>query len=150
ADRAVERMVDEDELERRVLRLGRHLGGERRAHDHSVLRRERARGLRLRGAGLHLAEAHTAGADGWAEPRLVAEDRDLDPRGQRGLDQAGSLRHLDLDTVDRQANRVALSAHAGTSASGVSACTAEGARTPWSGDESPKGHPAWSMCAWNS
>ena len=39
ADRAVERMVDEDELERRVLALGGLLRGGRRLHDHAVLRR---------------------------------------------------------------------------------------------------------------
>ena len=39
ADGAVERVVDEDELERRVLALGRLLGGARRLDDHPVLRR---------------------------------------------------------------------------------------------------------------
>src|SRR5205807_3826902 len=67
ADGAVERVVDEDELERRVLRLGRFLGGQRCSDDHSVLRRHRARGLYLRHP-LDVAEAHPAGADRWPEP----------------------------------------------------------------------------------
>ena len=46
--------------------------------DEAVRRRQRARGLELR-QSLHLAEAHAAGPDRRPEPRLVAEDRDLDP-----------------------------------------------------------------------
>ena len=72
------------------------------ADDHPVLRGERAAGLQLRHP-LDLDEAHAAGADGRPEPRLVAEDRDLDPgRGGR-LDEPGALRHLDLAAVDRRA-----------------------------------------------
>ena len=102
ADGAVQRVVDEDELERRVLCLGGDLRRQRGAHDHPVLCGERAGGLRLRRAGLHLAEAHPAGADGRPEPGLVAEDGNLDPGGQRGLDEARPLRHLDGDAVDRE------------------------------------------------
>ena len=110
ADRAVERVVDEDELERRVLPL-RCLGGGRRGpHHHPVLRGERAARLQLR-EPLHLDEAHAAGADRRPEPRLVAEDRDLDPRRRGRLDEAGALRHLHLAVVDRQRDRVA---HAST------------------------------------
>src|SRR5207248_10549641 len=47
ADRAVERMVDEDELEARVLALGGHLRRVRRLDDHALRGRERAGGLRL-------------------------------------------------------------------------------------------------------
>src|SRR6185436_9025779 len=47
ANRAVERVVDEDELERRVLTLGRLARRLRRADDHPVLRGQRAAGLEL-------------------------------------------------------------------------------------------------------
>src|SRR5439155_26341482 len=69
ADRAVERMVDEDELERPVLPLCRPLGRARRLHDHAVLCGEGAAGLELRHA-LDFDEAHAAGADRRAEARL--------------------------------------------------------------------------------
>ncbi len=82
ADGAVERVVDEDELQRRVLALGRLLRGLRRLHDHPVLGGQRAPGLELRDS-LDLDEAHAAGADGRPEPRLVAEDGDLDARRTR-------------------------------------------------------------------
>ena len=102
-------MVDEDELERRVLALGRLLGGGCRLHDHPVLRGERAAGLELR-QPFDLDEAHPAGADGRPEPRLVTEDRDLDP-GRRGrLDEPGALRHLDLAVVDHDLDELG---HAG-------------------------------------
>ena len=80
ADGAVERVVDEDELERRVLALGRLRRGARGLDDHPVLRGERAAGLQLRHP-FDLDEAHAAGADGRPEPRLVAEDGNLDPGG---------------------------------------------------------------------
>src|SRR5206468_7633934 len=78
ADRAVERMVDKDELERRVLRLGGHRRGQRGLDDHPVGHGQRAGGLRLRRTGLDLAETHAAGADRRPESRYVAEDGDLD------------------------------------------------------------------------
>src|SRR5207253_10161415 len=62
ADRAVERVVDEDELERRVLALGRLLRGRGGADDQAVLRRHRAARLQLRHP-LDLDEAHAAGPD---------------------------------------------------------------------------------------
>ena len=77
AVRAVERVVEEDELEDGVLaeaRLLARLGG---LDDHPVLCGERARRLQLR-EPLDLAETHAAGAERRAEPRLVAEDGDLD------------------------------------------------------------------------
>src|SRR4029077_10176617 len=78
ADRAVERVVHEDELERSLLTL-RGPGGRRRgSHHHPVLGGQRAARLEL-GEALDLDEAHSAGSDRRAEARLVAEDRDLDP-----------------------------------------------------------------------
>ena len=105
ADRAVERMVHEDELERRLLALGRLRGGRGRADDHALARGERAAGLDLRDP-LDLDEAHAAGADGRPEPRLVAEDRNLDPRRERRLDEAGPRRDLHRAVVDRQRDEV--------------------------------------------
>ena len=111
ADRAVERVVHEDELERSLLTLRRPGGRRRGAHDHPVLGGKRAARLELRKA-LDLDEAHSAGPDRRAEARLVAEDRDLDPRDLRRLDESGALRHLDLAVVDLDLDEVA---HATTS-----------------------------------
>ena len=91
----VERVVQEDELEDRVLALGRLGARGGRADDELVLGLHRAGGLELRHP-LDLAEAHATGADGRPEPRLVAEDRDLDPGVGGGLDEPSPLRHLDL------------------------------------------------------
>ncbi len=93
ADRAVERVVDEDELERRLLSLRGLRGGLRGVHDHPVLGGQGAARLEL-GHSLDLDEAHPAGADGRAEPRLVAEDRDLDSRRGGRLDEPGALGDL--------------------------------------------------------
>ncbi len=93
ADRAVEGVVDEDELERGVLAVGGLLGTARRAHDHPVLRRQRAPGLELR-QPFDLDEAHPASANRRPEARLVTEHRDLEPCGCSGLDHPSPLRHL--------------------------------------------------------
>ena len=105
ADRAVERVVDEDELECRVLAFCGDLRRPGRVHDHPVLRRQCAARLQLRHA-LDLDEAHAAGADGRAEPRLVAEHGNLDAGGLRRLDQAGALRNLHRALVDRDGDHV--------------------------------------------
>ncbi len=94
ADRAVERMVDEDELERRLLPLRGLRGRLRRPHHHPVLGGQGAARLQL-GHPLDLDEAHATGADGRSEPGLVAEHGDLDSRRPRRLDEAGALRDLD-------------------------------------------------------
>src|SRR5207245_910398 len=126
ADRAVERVVDEDELERRVLALRRLLGGARRLDDHPVLGGHRAARLELRHA-LDLDEAHPARADRRAEPRLVAEHRDLDPSRERRLDEPRALRHVHVRPVDRDANEVGRH-YEGTSATGWWACWSTGAK----------------------
>ncbi len=113
AVRAVERVVEEDELEDRLLALSRLRARLRRAELEPVLRRQRAGRLELRHP-LDLAEAHAAGADRRPEPRLVAEDRDLDPRRERALDHPGALRDLDLPAVDRDRDQLGR-AHAGRS-----------------------------------
>ena len=106
ADRAVERVVDEDELERALLAVGCALRARRRSHDHPFLGGERAARLELR-EPLDLDEAHAARADGGPEARLVAEDRDLDPRRSRRLDEARSLLDLDLPVVDHDRDQLA-------------------------------------------
>ena len=74
ADGAVERMVDEQELDHRALCLFHLLGPG--VDDHAVADRRRARGLQFRDP-LDFDQAHAAGADGIAQLRLVTEDRDL-------------------------------------------------------------------------
>src|SRR5262249_48490613 len=99
ADGAVERVVDEDELERPVLSGRRLLRRARRLDDPPVGRLQRAARLELRHA-FELDEAHAAGADRIAEARLVTEDGDLDPGRERGLDDARALRDVDFPLVD--------------------------------------------------
>src|SRR5262249_22414748 len=72
---AVQWMVDEQELDDRVLRLVDPIG--LGVDDHPVLDRRRARRLEL-GDPLDLDQAHPARADRGAELRLVAEVGDLD------------------------------------------------------------------------
>ena len=105
ADRAVERVVDEDELERRLLTLRRLRRRRARGDHHARRNRERARGLQLR-YPLDLDEAHAAGADRLSKSRLVAEHRDLDAYGLGRLDEARALRHLDLAIVDRDGDEL--------------------------------------------
>ena len=100
ADGAVERVVHEDELEGRLLPLRRFRRGRARLDGHPVGHGERAAGLELRHP-LDLDEAHAARADGRPETRLVAEHRNLDSGHLRRLDEARSLRYLDLAFVDR-------------------------------------------------
>ena len=106
ADGAVERVIEQDELEDTVLsllRLGRGLGG---LDDHAVVARHRAGSLQLRCA-LDLDETHAAGTNRRSEPRLVTEDGDLDARVLGGGDdQRRALRHRDLTTVDVQGDGV--------------------------------------------
>ncbi len=97
ADRAVERVVDEQELDDGVLRVLDPVG--LRVDDHAVADRGRAGGLQLRDA-LDLDQAHAAGADRIAELGLVTEDRDLDVPVLGGIDQHPPLGCLDLDAVD--------------------------------------------------
>ena len=147
---AVEWMVQKDELEHRVLALGRLRARLRGREDEAVLRGHRAGGLELRHA-LDLAEAHPAGADRRAEPRLVAEDRNLDPGFERGLDHPVALWDLDLAAVDGDGDELR-GAHAGTSISARMRawCWSTGAMT-WSSVESPwNGQPPSSMWRWYS
>ena len=110
ADRAVERVVDEQELDHRVLGLLHAVGA--RIDDHPVADRGRAGGLELRDP-LDLHQAHATGADRSAELRLVTEDRDLDVAALRGVDQHLALGSGDLDPVDDQGH-LAVLGHATT------------------------------------
>ena len=103
ADRAVERVVDEQELDHRALRLVHAVG--LRVDDHAVPHRGRAAGLELRDA-LDLHQAHAAGADRLAELGLVAEDGDLDVAVLGGVDEHRALRRLHLAAVDRERDPV--------------------------------------------
>jgi hypothetical protein len=97
ADRAVERMVDEEELHHPALRLGdlRALGRD----DHAVLRHlRRAPGLELRHA-VDLDQTHAALAD-HRQSRVVAVVRHLDADLGGSLDQVGPGLDLDAATVD--------------------------------------------------
>ena len=105
ADRAVERVVDQEELEHRVLALAGAVGV--RVHDHAVGDRRGAGGLQL-GHALDLDQAHAAGADGRAQARLVAEHRHLDAGLGRRLDQRHALGHGHLAVVDGQRDGVGL------------------------------------------
>jgi hypothetical protein len=113
AHRAVERVVDEQELDHRVLG-GAHPVG-LGVDDHAVLDRGRARGLQL-GDPLDLDQAHAAGADRVAELGLVAEVRDLDVAELGGVDEHRALHGLHLSAVDGQRDRLLLRAWHGSSA----------------------------------
>ena len=97
ADRAVERMVDQQEFHHAVARLLHH----RRVGEDLLLvgDRQRAARLRLGRAGLHLDQAHAAVA-GDRQALVVAEARDLDAGHLAGLQDRDAGRHLDLLTVD--------------------------------------------------
>ncbi len=99
ADRAVQRMIDEQELHDGALRFLRI----RRAgpDDHAVLHH-------LRGAGrlelphpFDLDHAHAALADD-RQARVVAVVGNLNPHLEAGFDEIGSGRDLDLAPVDGQ------------------------------------------------
>jgi hypothetical protein len=106
ADRAVQRVVDEQQLHHPLLGLlgdrGRVLG----LDDHAVRDRHRAAGLRLGHrppAHLHLDQALAAGAGG-VEQGVVAEPRDDDAEPLAGADDQLALRGVDLLPVDGEAD----------------------------------------------
>ena len=105
AHRAIERVVDEQELDNRLLSHLHAIGP--RVHHHPVADRRRACSLQLRDP-LDLDQAHAARADRVAELRLVAEHRDLDVPQLCGVDEHRSLRRRHLDAVDDEGGRVAV------------------------------------------
>ena len=97
ADRAVERVVDEQELHHPFARLLHHFGlGE----DFLIVGgRQRAAGLRLGRSGLHLDQAHAAIA-GDGQALMVAEAGDFLPRQLAGLQDGRARRHFEFYAVD--------------------------------------------------
>ena len=106
ADGAVERVVDEQELDHGALRVLDLVGAG--VDDHAVAHRGRAGGLQLRDP-LDLDQAHAAGADRLAQLRLVTEDRDLDVAPLGRVVQHLALGRAHLAPVDDQ--RDLLAAH---------------------------------------
>src|SRR4029453_2231924 len=96
ADRAVQRVVDQQELHRRRAGASDFLG--RRLDRETVLQGHRASGLDL-GHALDFDQAHAALADD-REARVEAEVGDVDARALGGIDQVDVLGHLDRPPVE--------------------------------------------------
>ena len=98
ADRAIQRVVDQQELHHPLARLPhrRRVG----ADHHVVADRHRAGGDRL-GRALHLDQAHAAIA-GDRQALVIAEARNLHPRLLAGLEDGDPVLDLDLNPVDGQ------------------------------------------------
>ncbi len=116
AHRAVERVVDEQELDDRVLGVRDPVG--LGVDDHPVLDRGRARGLEL-GDPLDLDQAHPARADrvarAWARSRSTGSRR---RRAWRRRPASSPSTRLDLAAVDRQLDDLLLGAgHGGSEVS---------------------------------
>src|SRR5690606_30307107 len=119
ADRAVERVVDQQELHHPALRLVGAFGGELGVDLHALGDHQRAGGLRLHpsrrslhlahaavGSGhRHLDQALATGADR-RQQRVVAEPRDLDADLLGGPDHQRALRRAHLDAVDGQVDHL--------------------------------------------
>ena len=104
AHRAVQGMVDQQQLHHTLLRL---VGDGRRelgVDDHAVGDGRGAGSERL-ALPLHVDEALTAGADR-IEQRVVAKPRDLNADHLRGTNHQRALGNTDLDTVDDNAHCV--------------------------------------------
>ncbi len=102
ADRTIQRMIDEQQLDdRRPARVG-FLAA--RAHDHSVGDLRVARNLQL-GHTLDLDEAD-ATQPCRAQLAMVAVDRNLLIDDARRFDEQRALRHGELDAVDRELHEV--------------------------------------------
>lgn len=102
ADGAVQRVVDEEQLEDGPLGFGGSLAVG--ADDHPVRDGRGAGGEQLLGS-LHLDEAHPAGRDR-RHARVVAEARDEDVELLGDIDQQPPLVGLDLPAVDRHVDLV--------------------------------------------
>ena len=97
ADRAIERMVYQQELHHPFARLA---DARRVGEDLLIVGGgQGAARLRLGRPRLHLDQAHPAIA-GDGEPLVIAEARNLLARQLAGLEHRRALRHFDLDTVD--------------------------------------------------
>jgi hypothetical protein len=98
ADRAVERVIDQQELEDAGAPF--HRLGVCRVDDHAIGDRRRARRLQLR----HLFDLDQADAARRidTQPRVIAVIRDLDAGFDRGLQDRCSLGHRDRTAIDGQ------------------------------------------------
>jgi hypothetical protein len=96
-DRAIDGVVDEQELERGPVRLHRLLAV---GLDHQAVRDRGVAGDLQLGRLLDLDQAHAAVAV-HHQVGVPAEVGDLDAQHERGLDDRGPGRNLDLSTVDR-------------------------------------------------
>ncbi len=106
ADRAVQRVVDEQQLHHPALRLLGDGRAEVGLDDHAVGAGDGAGGHRL-ALALDLHDALPARA-GRVEQRMVAEPRDLDAELLGGADDQGPLGHRELDAVDGQRHQVGI------------------------------------------
>ena len=104
AHRAVQGVVQEQELHDPLLGEPGHLGGVLGVHLHALGQHLGAGGLRL-GHALDLDEAGAAGRDR-LEEGMVAEARDLDAELLGGADHEGALGHPHLDAVDDDGDEV--------------------------------------------
>ncbi|MCY1171720.1 hypothetical protein D9M73_118410 [compost metagenome] len=97
ANRAIKRMVDEQELHHPFARILDHW----RVGEDLLLvrRRQRAGSLRLRRSGLHLDQAHAAIARD-AQPFMIAEARDFLAGEFARLEHSGPGGNFNLDTID--------------------------------------------------
>ncbi len=109
ADRAVQRMVEQQELQRPRLRLGGDRRGELGTHDH-VGRHCRRTGRDRLALALDLDDALPAGADR-VEQRMVAEARDLDPEQFGRTDDQCPLGDADGLVVDGQGDEIRRRGH---------------------------------------
>ena len=105
AHRAVERVVDQQQLHHAALGLLGDGGGQLGPHDHALRADGSARRGRL-GLALDLHEALAASAYR-VKQRVVAEPRDLDAELLGGPDDQRALRNHDLESVDRHPHAVA-------------------------------------------
>ncbi len=108
-DRAIQRMVEQQELQRPRLRLGSDGRGELGAHDHVGRHGRRTGGDRL-ALPLDLDDALPAGPDG-VQQRMVAEPWDLDPEELGRTDDQRSLGNADRLAVDGQGDKIRRCGH---------------------------------------
>ncbi len=102
--RAVQRVVDQQQLHHAGLGLGRDRRAELGLHDHALGHRLGTRGDRL-ALALHLDQALPAGA-GRGQQRVVAEPRDRSAHPLGDPDDQLALLGLDLDPVDGEGDQI--------------------------------------------
>ncbi|GAA3416768.1 hypothetical protein GCM10018952_46180 [Streptosporangium vulgare] len=110
ADRAVERVVQEQQLHHAALRLLGDRGGELGLHDHALGDLDRAGGLRLGEApavaGVGDVHQALAAVGGRLQQRVVAEPGDLDAEQLGRPDDQSALRDAHLEAVDGDGDQV--------------------------------------------